>query len=67
MRTTKVHLMTSIISRERRVMKIATRDVDFPTIDLKEQEKTISHIDLVVSQLPTEIWYELQSRMTEEI
>jgi hypothetical protein len=48
-------------SREHQVMKIATGALEFPTTELKEKAKTLSHIDLVVSQLPIEILYGLQS------
>jgi hypothetical protein len=65
--TTEVQHMTSIISRERHVMKIATRALEFPMTELKEQAKALSHIDLVVSQLPIEILYGLQSSVTEEL
>jgi hypothetical protein len=52
MQTSEEKHMTSIVSRERRVVKIATSALEFPTTKLQEQAKEISHIDLVVSQLP---------------
>jgi hypothetical protein len=48
---------------EHRVMKIPTGALEFPTVELKEKVKTLSHIDLVVLQFPIEILYGLQSSM----
>jgi hypothetical protein len=59
------HLVAT--SGERRVMKIAVGALEFPTTELKEQAKTLSHIDLVLSQLPVEVLYGLQTSMMEEI
>jgi hypothetical protein len=44
-----------------RVIKIVTRALEFPTIELTKKVKELSHIDLVVSQFPIEILYVLQS------
>jgi hypothetical protein len=55
MQMTEAQSMTSQLvaqSGERRVMKIVTGALEFPTTELKERVKTLSHIDLVVSQWP---------------
>jgi hypothetical protein len=60
MQKAEVKQMTSIISRERCVMNIAMGALEFPMVELQEQAKELSHIDLVVSQLPIEIVYALK-------
>jgi hypothetical protein len=51
--------MTSIVSRERQVMKIATGALEFTMVELKEKSKELIHIDLVLSQLSVEVLYGL--------
>jgi len=51
--------MTSIISRERRVIKIAMGALEFPMEKLKEQVKALSHIELVLSHLLVKVLYKL--------
>jgi len=48
-------------------MKIPKGALEFPMTKLQEQSKTLSHIDLVLSQLPIEILYGLQLRVIEEL
>jgi hypothetical protein len=67
---TKVQQMTShpsVKSGERRVMKIATGFVEFPTTELQEHEKVLSHIELVLSKLLMEVLHGLQTSVTCEL
>jgi hypothetical protein len=57
----------STTSGERRVMKIATKALDFPTTELQEHAKALSHIDSVLSQFPIEVLHGLQMSVTQEI
>jgi hypothetical protein len=48
-------------------MNIVVGALEFPIVELKEKEKTLSHIDLVLYHLPIEVLYGLQMSITQEI
>jgi hypothetical protein len=49
------------------VMKIAAGDLEFPTTELQEHAKALSHIDLVLSQLSVEVLHGLQMSVMQEL
>jgi hypothetical protein len=48
-------------------MKIVDEALEFPTTELKEKAKELSHIDLVLSNLLVEVLYGLQMSVTKEL
>jgi hypothetical protein len=54
-------------SGERQVMKIEKRYLEFPTEELQEHTKPLSHIKLVLSQFPKEVLHVLKESVTQEI
>jgi hypothetical protein len=42
------------LAGKQRVRKVSSKVVEFPTVELYMQERTLGHIELVLSQLPME-------------
>jgi hypothetical protein len=53
----KSHLST--ISRGHLVMEIVAGSLEFPTKESQEHAKTLSHINLVLSEFPVEVLFGL--------
>jgi hypothetical protein len=50
-----------------RALEIQTYAVEFPTPELQEQMKTLSHLNILVSQMPIHILQSLQVGIMHEI
>jgi hypothetical protein len=48
-------------------MKISAGAIEFPMTEMQEQAQALSHIDLVLSQLPMNVLHNLQTSVTQEI
>jgi hypothetical protein len=58
----------SVIGRsEYRLIKLETGEVEFRTIEMWEQARELGHIDLVLSQLPTDVLQELHMSVMQEM
>jgi hypothetical protein len=56
-----------VVTGKRRLIKLATGAVEFPTKEMQEQARALGHIELVLSQLPMDVLQELKMSATQEL
>jgi hypothetical protein len=55
------------IAAGHQILKISPEVIEFPTLEMKEQAQVLSHLDLVLSQIPMESLQGLQAGVAQEI